>query len=278
VLWSTGPVATKVGVADVKAWDLLAFRFGLLAAIMGGFGVLSGRLHRLTHRQVGHGALAGIFIQAVYLATAFVALELGMTAGLSAFMTGLQPIAAAVFAATLLNERLCWGQVTGMAMALAGLVVYAIYQLAETGLSALPSLLHFLGVISIGIGLVYQRGFCRDVRLLDKLAVQYVAGAVVVGGLVFLLPTASSEWTARALGALLWLVVVLSLGAATLLIVLTNRGYVTDTANLFFLMPPTTAVIAGLYLGEELAWPTMIGLVLATSGVALATSFSVAAR
>lgn len=278
VLWSTGPVATKVGVADVKALDLLAWRFGLLAAIMGSFGLVSGRLRRLPYWHVAHCAVAGILIQAIYLGTAFVALDRGMMAGLSALITGLQPVAAAVCAAALLNERLSWAQIAGMGMALLGLLIYAVYQLAVENLSVLPLTLHLFGVISIGVGLVYQRRFCRGVRLVDNLIVQYVAGAIIVTALFVLSPTGSGEWTTRAVCALLWLVVVLSLGAITLLVALTNRGYVTDTANLFFLMPPTTAVMASLYLGEELAWPTMIGLLVATTGVALATRFSLAAR
>lgn len=269
LLWSTGPVAAKVGVADVAALELLAWRFGVLAVVTGAFGLVTGRLRRLAPREAGHCAVAGLLIQASYLGCGFTAMDLGMTAGLSALITGFQPIAAAAFAAWLLRERLTRGQLAGMAMALAGLVIYAGHRLSAADLAPLPLGLHLVGVVAIGAGIVYQRRFCSGVDLVDNVTVQYIAGAIAVGGLAALVPTGGGTWTPAALGALAWLVIVLSLGATTLLVLLVNRGRVSGTASLFFLMPPTTAVMAGLYLGEALSAATVTGLVVATAGVAV---------
>ena len=269
LLWSTGPVAAKVGVADVAALELLAWRFAVLALVTGAFGLATGRLLRLAPRAAAHCAVAGLLIQASYLGCGFTAMQLGMTAGFSALITGFQPVAAAVFASWLLDERLGRGQLAGMALALAGLALYAGHQVTAAGLAPFPLGLHLAGVVAIGAGIVYQRRFCSRVDLLDNVTVQYIAGALAVGGVAALLPTGGGTWTLPALGALAWLVIVLSLGATTLLVFLVNHGHVAGTASLFFLMPPTTAVMAGLYLGEALSATTVTGLVVATTGVAL---------
>ena len=271
LLWSTGPVATKIGVADLAALDLLAWRFALLAAIMGGFALATGRLRSLPWHVVTHCAVAGVLIQAIYLGSAFAALDMGMTAGLSALITGLQPLVAAALAAAFLDQRLGRRRALGMALAGAGLLIYAGHQLTAASLDAAPLALHLAGVISIGAGLVYQRRFCSGVALLDNVTVQYVAGALFVAVSTLALPAGISDWTPRAFRALLWLILVLSLGATTLLVFLTNRGHVVDTANLFFLAPPLTAVIARVVLGEPVTGTTLSGLALTTLGVAVAT-------
>ncbi len=268
LLWSTGPVATRIGVADVAGLDLLAWRFAVLAVIAAGYALGTRRLGRLEPALIGHCAVAGVLIQATFIGSVFVALDMGMSAGMSALLTGLQPVAAAVCARWLLGERLGRVALTGMALAAAGLVVYAGHRVSTADLAAAPLALHGLGVLAIGLGLVYQRRFCNGVALTDNLALQYIAGAAAVALLVTLVPSASSDWTLAALGALVWLVAVLSVGATALLLVLSGRGRVSSTASLFFLMPPTTAVIAALVLGEGVTPIAVAGLVVTTAGVA----------
>jgi drug/metabolite transporter (DMT)-like permease len=71
--------------------------------------------------------------------------------------------------------------------------------------------------------------------------------------------------------ALLWLVVVLSLGAVSLLYVLIRRGAAAQVASLFFLVPPCTALIAWPLFGETLGPVALLGMALTAAGVALAT-------
>ncbi len=44
-----------------------------------------------------------------------------------------------------------------------------------------------------------------------------------------------------------------------------------DTANLFFLAPPLTALIASAILGEAMTGTMLLGLAITTLGVAVAT-------
>ena len=66
--------------------------------------------------------------------------------------------------------------------------------------------------------------------------------------------------------------VVLSLGAIPLLYLLLRRGAASQVASLFFLVPPTTALIAWPLFGERLGPIELAGMALTVAGVALVNS------
>ena len=65
--------------------------------------------------------------------------------------------------------------------------------------------------------------------------------------------------------------ILVSFGAFTILMFLIKAGSVSKTSTLFFLVPPTTAVMAYLFLGEKLSNVDITGFILATIGVYIAT-------
>ena len=66
------------------------------------------------------------------------------------------------------------------------------------------------------------------------------------------------------------LVLVLSLGAVTLLNVLIRSGSAVNVASLFYLVPPATALFAWALFGETLSGWALAGMGLAAAGVWLA--------
>ena len=77
------------------------------------------------------------------------------------------------------------------------------------------------------------------------------------------------RWTGEFAFAMAWLVLVLSIGAISLLTLLIRRGAATKVASLFYLVPPFTAVIAFLMFDEQLGPLGIAGFALAVLGVAL---------
>jgi len=78
---------------------------------------------------------------------------------------------------------------------------------------------------------------------------------------------AAVQWTPRFVGALLWSVLGLSIGAIFLLFALIRRSDATQVTSLKYLTPPTTAVMAWLMLGEAFNALGMAGMALAVTGV-----------
>jgi drug/metabolite transporter (DMT)-like permease len=77
------------------------------------------------------------------------------------------------------------------------------------------------------------------------------------------------QWTPRFVGALLWAIFALSIGAIFLLFALIRKSAATQVTSLLYLTPPTTAVMAWVMFGEAFSIVGMIGMLLAVIGVAL---------
>jgi drug/metabolite transporter (DMT)-like permease len=77
------------------------------------------------------------------------------------------------------------------------------------------------------------------------------------------------DWTPQFMFSILWLAVVLSIGAISLLYLMIRRGAASKVASLFFLTPSVTAVMAFVLFGESIAWLGVVGLFVTAAGVAL---------
>jgi drug/metabolite transporter (DMT)-like permease len=76
------------------------------------------------------------------------------------------------------------------------------------------------------------------------------------------------QWTVNFIGALLWSVLAISIGAIFLLFALIRKSAATQVTSLLYLTPPTTAVMAWIMFGEAFSITGMMGMVLAVIGVA----------
>ena len=100
--------------------------------------------------------------------------------------------------------------------------------------------------------------------------IQFAACALVYLPIVAAFEHASVRWTPEFVFALGWSVVVLSVGAISLLYWLLRHGAAANVARLFFLVPAVTAVMAALLFGETLDALALAGMLLISVGVALA--------
>jgi drug/metabolite transporter (DMT)-like permease len=130
----------------------------------------------------------------------------------------------------------------------------------------LPALLALLGIT---FGTLYQKRFCPHFDWRSGATIQFGAAWLVTLPLAFLNETLQVQWTGEFVFALGWLVLVLSVGAIGLLNHLIRAGTSVNVASLFYLVPPSTAIIAWLIFGETLTWVQLAGLAVAVVGVAL---------
>ena len=100
--------------------------------------------------------------------------------------------------------------------------------------------------------------------------IQFLPTAAITAMAIALFGEFRIEWAPQFAFALAWLVLVLSLGAISLLNLLIRSGSAVNVASLFYLTPPTTAVIAWLLFGETLSGIALTGMGLAVGGVWLA--------
>ena len=68
-----------------------------------------------------------------------------------------------------------------------------------------------------------------------------------------------------------WQILMVSFGAYAILMYLIKTGTASKTSNLFFLVPPCTAIMSYFILGEGLFFIDIIGLIICAFGVFIAT-------
>ena len=100
--------------------------------------------------------------------------------------------------------------------------------------------------------------------------IQFGACTILFGAAAWIFETGHVIWSGEFIFALSWLVVVLSLGAISLLNLLIRSGTAVNVASLFYLTPPTTALIAWAMFDETLTGLALAGMIVAVAGVWLA--------
>lgn len=269
LLWSTGFVVAKFGLPYAPPLTFLSLRFfGVLVVLLPL--VLLMRAPWPTGKM-GHIAVAGVLVQAGYLIGVWCAIKLGMQAGLSALIVGMQPILTA-FAAPLIGETVRGRQWVGLIFGLCGVALVVGNNITLTGLSWQSIALCLMALLSITLGTLYQKRYCPHFDLRTGTVIQFAASIVVAVPLAIFFEDFSPalqavEWTASFIAALLWSILALSIGSIFLLFTLIRRSAATQVTSLLYLTPPTTALMAWLVFGEVFSLVGVAGMLFAVIGV-----------
>ncbi|MFN3889156.1 MAG: DMT family transporter [Beijerinckiaceae bacterium] len=267
--WSTGFIGGKLGLQSAAPFTFLLYRFLIVIAMLLPLAIL----WRAPWPRPGALlpiAVGGVLVHAGYLGAVFAGLSFGVEAGVGALMAGLQPVLTAVFAAPFLGEHVSARQWAGLVLGFVG-VTLVVWEKLGLGLGTpLGMFFSFMSVVFMTAGTLWQKKFGGAMDLRTGSIVQFAASALVVAPLAWL-EGFRVEWTPSFIFALGWLCLVLSVGTITVLLVLIRRGAAAEVASLFFLVPPTTAVLAWLIFGEKLAALSFVGMALVVVAVAMVT-------
>lgn len=270
LLWSTGFLGARYGMPHAEPFTFLGYRF-TIAAILFAAIITIARVPWPRDRSTWlHAGIVGLLMHGTYLAGVFVAVDHGMSAGIAALIVGVQPVLTAVLAGLFLSERLSGRAWLGLVLGFIGVAMVVWRQAGDSG--------GWIGVTScvtalIGITLatLYQKRYAGAIDLRVGSAIQLSAAAIMMWVLAFATETMVVDWTTESVLALAWLIVVLSVGASTLLYMLIRKGAASKVASLFYLVPPVVAVEAFFLFGEVLSIGAVVGMGLAVLGVALVT-------
>ena len=270
LLWSTGFIGAKLGLPYAEPLSFLLIRF---ACVIGLLGLLALVLRRpWPHRptQWLHIAVAGALLHGGYLSGVFLAIHTGMAAGVVALIVGIQPLLTAFLSASMVGERVSGRQWMGLVLGFGGVTLVVWDKLGFGGLSGAGFAFSTLALVSITLGTLYQKRYCADLDLWSGSVIQFVAAALVLLPFALAFETMRVAWSGQFVFALGWLIFVLSLGAISLLHLLIRRGAATRVSALFYLVPPTTALLAFFIFGERLGLAAVAGMAIAAVGVAIA--------
>lgn len=277
LIWSTGFIVARFGMPHAPPMKFLAMRYALSMACFSVWIALSGAAWPRQRPQWGHLAVTGVLIHAGYLGGVWAAVKAGLGAGAVALIVGLQPVLTALWvsattqgktSATSGRERVTLRQWAGLALGLAGLIMVVAPKLGNGEVTAGTLLLALAALSSITVGTLYQKRHVQPCDVRTASWVQLLAALAVTAPLAAL-EVQTVDWQPALLGALTWSVLALTLGGASLLYLLIQRGAATTVTAWLYLVPPCTAVMAWALFDESLAPQVLAGFLLTACGVAL---------
>src|SRR5262249_39784333 len=92
LLWASGLAVPKLGMAFAEPFTFLVIRFVITAALLLVIALATRAPWPQSWSGAAHIAVVGVLLQAVYLGGVYAAIAVGIPAGVSALVVGLQPI------------------------------------------------------------------------------------------------------------------------------------------------------------------------------------------
>jgi drug/metabolite transporter (DMT)-like permease len=268
LIWSTGFIVARYGMPNSPPFTFLLWRY-VFSVLCFALWVRWARVPWPQGRaQWGHLAVTGILMHAGYLGGVWAAVKVGMGAGLTSLIVGLQPVLTAIWLSSR-GGHVSRRQWQGLALGFVGLALVVSRKL-EGGIEVTPWSLTMItmALASITTGTLYQKRFVQPCDVRSANAVQLMAAFLVTLPLA-LLETEAVQWNSEMIGAMAWAVLVLTLGGSSLFYILIQRGAAAAVTSLLYLVPPTTAVMAWFLFDEAITFATLLGIAFTAVGVSL---------
>lgn len=265
LLWSSAFISAKYGLPDAGPFSFLFTRFVIVFLLFAAIALAMGRPWP-RGRMIGNLLFVGVLMHGVYLGGVFFAIAQGMPAGLSALIVSSQPVLTAALAVWLLGERPSGAQWLGIGLGATG-VVMVLWPRLGGDVPAVGLAACIVSLLAITFGTIWQKRHGGGMDLLTGNAIQALAAAGFYAVTLLVLEPYRVVWSMEFSLALGWLVLAVSLGAVSILMLLIKRGSAAATTSLFFLVPPSSAIMAWIAFGEALGPIGLAGLATATTGV-----------
>ena len=275
VLWAVSFVATKVALEAAPPLVVVTLRLLISALCFLPWIVATGGTRRLGgSRGLGRLFVLSLFGTSLHYSLQTAGLQF-TTASNASLYTTTGPITILLLSALVLGERITARKAFGVALAVAGvLVVMGADTLSTLELGHVKGdVLVLASLVMWGLFTVYGK------RMIDELGALRVTAWVTVIGALTMVPVGWAE--ARATGfsladvtveawlAIAFLGVACSFLATLLYFVALGLSESQKVGVYLYTIPPMTAVVAALYLGETITVNLVIGAVLVIGGVAL---------
>ncbi|MDP2562642.1 DMT family transporter [Psychrobium sp. 1_MG-2023] len=268
LLYGSGFVGAKLGLPHSSPLSFLTLRFFAAGILLFFIAYWFGE-QRPSWRDTVHIAIAGTLTVCLFSIGVFVSIDMGLTPALSALIIALQPILVALFAQTLINEKMNSSQWLGLFCGFLGVAV-VVSQSIETGPFSWVAIgMSVLALLGVTFGSLYQKRFCQNMALFSGGAIQSLTSAFICLLLLPFFDVFDVVLTSEFIIALVYMTVGVSLGALSLLYLMIRRGEVSKVASVFYLTPVSAAVSAYLLFGDTIEETTLLGASIIALGIFL---------
>jgi len=273
-LWAVSFIATKVALESAPPLSVVALRLAISAACFVVWIVVAERGFRLGGpRELARLFGLSLFGTGLHYGIQTIGLQY-TTASNAALYAVTGPITIVLLAAVFLNEPIGRRKVVGIVIAVVGVLTVMGWDRlasAELGGHVLGDLLVLASIVLWGMFTVFGKA------LTDELGALRVTAMVTIIGALWMLPVGWTEGHLRGFSleqvapagwaAIAFLGIGCSFLATFLYFVALERTESQKVGVYLYTIPPMTAVIAAIYLGEVLTVSFFAGSLLVLSGV-----------
>ena len=270
VLWSSAFITTKPIVDYSDPFSALAFRFLLVTFGFFLFSIFRKEKILVSKKNFIESIFSGILFHGVYLGGVFFSISKGLPTGIAALIVTLNPVLTNALAGPLLKEKVSIKQWIGVTMGFLGAAIVLGFDIGTT-LPTIGIIAVFISLLAVTSATLWQKKLSNNLSLPVNNMYQAIGGFLFHILIVLFFTEPYINFSSTFIIAMTHQIVLVSFGAFTILMFLIKKNSASKTVSVFFLIPPTSAIMAWLFLGENLSNIDIFGFFIASLGVYIAT-------
>ena len=270
LLWSSAFITTKPIIDNRDPFSALAFRFAFVALGFFLFSIYSKKKIIIDRKNFFESFFSGVLFHGVYLGGVFFSISKGMPTGIAALIVTLQPILTNALSGPILNEKVSLKQWIGVLLGFSGAVMVLGFDIG-TEIPTIGLVATVVALIAITTSTIWQKKLSNNLPLSVNNMNQALGGFIFHIIIIILFAKPYINFSTNFIIAMSHQIFLVSFGAFTILMFLIKKNSASKTVSIFFLVPPTSAFMAWLFLNENLSNLDLLGFLIATIGVYIAT-------
>ena len=270
LLWSSAFITTKPIIDNSDPFAALAFRFALVALGFFIFSIYSKEKILISRKNFFESFLSGVLFHGFYLGGVFYSISIGMPTGIAALIVTLQPILTNALSGPILNEKVSKKQWIGVLLGFSGAAIVLGFDIG----SKIPTAGLFatiIALLAITFSTLWQKKLSNNLPLSVSNMNQALGGCLFHLVIIILFVKPYIDFSQTFIIAMSHQIFLVSFGAFTILMYLIKNNSASKTVSIFFLIPATSAFMAWLFLNENLTALDLLGFLITTIGVYIAT-------
>ena len=271
LLWSSAFITTKPIVDNSEPFSALCFRFLIVSFGFFLFSFFSNSKILNKSKNFLHSIGTGILFHGFYLGGVFYSISIGLPTGIAALIVTLQPVLTNALAGPLLNEKITLNRWLGVILGFVGASLVIGFDIGKTH-PTVGIMSAFISLFAVTAATLWQKKISTNLSLPVSNMYQALGGCTFHLFIIFfLIERPFIDFTTTFVIAISHQILLVSFGAFTILMFLIKKNSASKTVSFFFLIPPTSALMAWMFLNENLDLVDIFGFIITTIGVYIAT-------
>ena len=270
VLWSSAFITTKPLIDNSDPFTALAFRFFIVSLGFYFFSIFTKQKILINKKNLIESLFSGVLFHGLYLGGVFYSISKGMPTAIAALIVTLQPILTNALSNSILGEKVSFNQWLGVLFGFIGATMVVGWDIGS-GIPLLGLIATIISLLAITGSTIWQKKLSNNLPLSVSNMYQAIGGLIFHLIIIVLFVDPYINFTQTFLIAMGHQIFLVSFGAFTILMFLIKKNSASKTVSIFFLIPPTSAFMAWLFLNEKLTIIDLFGFLVTSVGVYIAT-------